>query len=313
MVFIFVIFNLLFVQINNIQSFFTPQYSGDNKYPFVLPFSNNRNIYVMTSKMFLKISQKDGNIKIDSSSTQSLDYSKEAIFLVDKSKTAYLFYSHKFYIIKDNQNNGIMKNISISEFSQNVDSENYFGSIIFDNSFAIYGINSNNLNFLKKQEQNDNFDSYSYNFEHIEKASCKFIENEKFICALIINKYIEIYFFNSLSKSDAPNYYKLNYNNSNFNDYSNLALYDTTKSATIKLLCMQKNDKSIICLFLNILIETPFVQIEIIGKNFLNFTLNDEYSEKDCYFSEISNEYLFCCDIYNFIFRTRCNKSISHI
>ena len=62
-----------------------------------------------------------------------------------------------------------MKNISISEFGQNVDSENYFGSIIFDNSFAIYGINSNNLNFLKKQEQFDNFDSYNYFFEHIEK------------------------------------------------------------------------------------------------------------------------------------------------
>ena len=190
MVFIFVIFNLLFIQINNIQSFFTPQYLEDNKYPFVLPFSNNNNINVMTSKNFLKISQKDGSIKIYRFSIQELDYSKEAIFFVDKSKTAYLFYSHKFYIIKDNHNNGLMKNISISEFGQNVDSENYFGSIIFDNSFAIYGINSNNLNFLKKQEQNDNFDSYSYNFEHIEKASCKFIENEKFICALIINKYI---------------------------------------------------------------------------------------------------------------------------
>ena len=189
----------------------------------------------MTSKNFLKISQEDGSIKIDSSSTQSLDYSKEEIFLVDKSKTAYLFYSHIFYIIKDNQNNGIMKNISISEFSQNVDSANYFGSIIFDNSFAIYGINSNNLNFLKKQEQNDNFDSYSYNFEHIEKALCKFIENGKFICALIINKYIEIYFFNSLSKSDVPNYNPINYNNLNFNDCINLALYDTTKSASILL------------------------------------------------------------------------------
>ena len=132
----------------------------------------------MTSKNFLLISERDGSIKIDSSSTQALNYSKEAIFFVDKSKTAYLFYSHKFYIIKDNHNNGLMKNISISEFGQNVDSENYFGSIIFDNSFAIYGINSNNLNFLKKQEQFDNFDSYNYFFEHIEKASFKSIEME---------------------------------------------------------------------------------------------------------------------------------------
>ena len=100
MVFIFVIFNLLFFQINNIQSFFIPQYLEDNKYPFVLPFSNNSNIYVMTSKNFLLISERDGSIKIDSSSTQALNYSKEAIFLVDKSKQPIFFILTNFILLK---------------------------------------------------------------------------------------------------------------------------------------------------------------------------------------------------------------------
>ena len=297
-----------FIHVNNKQILSTPRYLIVGKYPFILPDSNNDNYYVFVSNNVLKINKSDGNII---TKVHEFKYSNETIYCIFSDK-AYLFDSQRFYYIDINEN---FNNIYIKLFNSNYYSGEYFGSIILNNIFAIYGKNSNKFVFLRKMIMGNEFIKYEYNIENIKKISCKFIENNYFLCAILINNEVKIY----LLKYD---FYQ-NYNNKCFcinydidnNEYSNLALYDTI-SAKTKILCKSYSNK-IICNFVKITIYSSELisgNIENIEQPYLNFiSCSNDFSEKDCNFSEFNNEYLFCCGITDYIICYRINKTSFNI
>ena len=69
---------LLFIRKSNPQTIFTPKYIINNQYPFVLPYSDNENYYLITSTNGYKINKENGTI--DDEFSLSLSYSKETIF-----------------------------------------------------------------------------------------------------------------------------------------------------------------------------------------------------------------------------------------
>ena len=135
----------------------------------------------------------------------------------------------------------------------------------------------------------------------------KYIENWKYICVLIIEKKIQIYLIKY--NYGINNYYLNLIKEDNSTQYINIGLYDTTIAKSIKILCSQENNfnQKISCCFLNIMdYNNPFnldnMRIERLGDKNLTFISNlNDFSEKDCCFSEFNDEYLFCCGILNFI------------
>ena len=130
----------------------------------------------------------------------------------------------------------------------------------------------------------------------MQKVSCKYLGNKKFICAININDDIQIYI--------------LNYENiivycfSTDYDTKELALYDTTISLTTKILCRQDkgNDKKVICYFFRINnLDDNRGNIEYGQESLIFISEDNDFSEKDCCFSEFNNEYLFCCGIKDYI------------
>ena len=276
MVIIDLILIFLFIQKNKAQIQYYPRHLADDKYPFALPSTcNNYYYFVIASVNIIKINKETDERKCDGHSSL-LGYSNSIIYCADKSNNSYFFYQQKFYFIKCEQNY-----ISISSFSQNSYYGNYFGSIALENEIAIYGINSNKLFFLKQKDSYD-FQRDEFDIEGMQKASCKFLGNKKFICAGNANDAIQICI--------------LNYENiivycfSTDYDTKELALYDTTISLKTKILCRQDkgNNKKVICYFfrINNLDDDNMENIEYLGQeNLIFISESNDFSEKDCCFS----------------------------
>jgi hypothetical protein len=290
MVIIDLILIFLFIQKNKAQIQYYPKPLADDKYPFGLPSTcNNYYYFVIASGNIIKINKETDETKCDGHSSL-LAYSNSIIYCADKSNNSYFFYQQKFYSIKCNINS-----ISLSLFSQNSYLGNYFGSIALENEIAIYGINSNKLFFLKQKDSYD-FQKYEFDIEGMQKASCKFLGNKKFICAGNANDAIQICI--------------LNYENNNTycfsTDYDTkeLALYDTTISLKTKILCRQDkgNDKNVICYFFRINnLDDNMENIEYLRQeNLIFISESNDFSKKDCCFCEFNNEYLFCCGIKDY-------------
>ena len=86
----------LFIEVSYTQKIFIPQYKANNKYPFLLPYSDNDYYYLITSNKGLKIKRDDGNIN---EMGYGLQYSNEAIFCVDIFNNSYIYFLHKLYSI----------------------------------------------------------------------------------------------------------------------------------------------------------------------------------------------------------------------
>ena len=136
------------------------------------------------------------------------------------------------------------------------------GSIAKDNDFVIYGYDENNANILlftsKNQEYHAHFDRKNVN----NNLSCKFIENQIYICAININADLFIYCFKyhidkNSSQDDSLKPYRNPYSTSMlYSSISGFGLYDTTTNNDVKLLC-RENDYIIKCRFLKITISSP--------------------------------------------------------
>ena len=283
----------------------------DSQYPFVLPFSDYDNYYVITSTIGLKINKENGKITTYDSQAQ-VKYNKEAIYCVDKLNKGILYDSYNLYSI--NYNNSIS---SIPIYNGNI--HNYFGCIILmdTDDFVIYGLDSKKL-FFSSMKNAQSLDTHHHQIHNIDKVSCNNIKNESVICAVIISLHFQLY---SLNYLDNNNYFHLNYNLFSSGNYISLALYDTTISETTKIVCAQKldNNKTILCRFFKINKTSTSsnintANIENLGQENITFTpYTYNFTEKDCCFSEFNNEYLFCCGANNFIICYRLDTNYSII
>ena len=73
-------------------------------------------------------------------------------------------------------------------------------------------------------------------------------------------------------------------------------LYDTDKY-NIKILCKKGNDNTINCNFFEIIIENQKSTFNFNNNLNLAFTISEDWSEKNCYFSKFISEKIFCCAI----------------
>ena len=132
--------------------------------------------------------------------------------------------------------------------------------------------------------------------------SCKYIGEKIYIWAFIFDNENQIHFLSNKANND--NYFCVTCVTNDLNEYVDLAIYDTI-SAKTKILCKSYNNR-IICNFVNITIynsNKPISgNIQNIGQQNLTFILNsNDFSEKDCSYSEFNNEHLFCCGIDDYI------------
>ena len=289
------------IQVYHSQIVFRPIYSNNTKYPFVLSHSDN-DYYVITSKKGLIINKVNGNIV---EYNQSFEYSNETIYCIDKSNNNFLYHSQQFYQINVNQ--FILK----PESNPITNNGNYLGSITFEDHIVVYGLDIDKFLYLKK-EDNNNIEIIIYNdINNIKRVSCKIFYNPYFICAMIIEKTIQI----KLLKNHNKNKLDLNtiiYFSNKSKEYINCALYDTTLEKT-KILCKQQNNnnKKINCHFLEITFDNSenSGSSERIGNRLTFIPGIGDFTEKDCCLSEFNNEYLFCCGINNFIICYRINQT----
>ena len=308
MVIINLIFIFHFIGLSYAQEVFTPQYMMNIDFPFLLPYSDNENYYLIASQKGLKINKDNGTINIYE---HKLQYADQGIFCADKLNNSYLFNANKLYSINH------IEFISVNEITNNsCNDNNYIACITLEDNFVIYGKNSNKLIYIQKNINEYTYHCNSIDIEFPQKFSCKFIKDEKFICALIKEEEkIKIHLYYGNNWKDTNNFKPINYDSKK---YENLALYDTTIDSTTKILCghdkTNTNHKTITCCFITIIFgnenSVSDGKIEVLGTQNLTFnSKNHQFSEKDCCFSEFNNEYLFCCGGQIFIICYRLNYS----
>ena len=265
-----------------------PLHLDNRQYPFLLSISDNDYNYLITSGKSFQINTTNGLIN---ETKNTISFPPNSILIKDKSNNNYLYDSNNFYKIdyKDFISfNPIPKGSEITNPSSSII---IIGSIAKENNFIIYGLSDNKLFF-------------SNNFEKIfvseklfnPKLSCKFIEEEEFICAKIEEDKIKIILLNFNIKEEK--YFDIfHVEEINFEIFIDLALYDTSKN-NIKYLCGY-NGESVDCLFLECGHPSePYIKFFLEQK--INFNYNF-FSQINCYFSEFNSEYLFCCGFENLI------------
>ena len=296
------IFHFLFIALfiqslnNNIQIKENPIFLTNSKYPFVISTTDNY-YYVITKGKSLKINKESGNIeKTNDNILTSYIY----IYIFDNSNNNYIYYSNEYYTITYKPTI-LFSKITVESKSKSMFHEEIkiIGSIPKSNDFIIYGYTTNNLLFSGKSRE---YRSVQPIFGINDNLSCKFIEGEYYICAMIIsdNLYLNCFKYNikildsyldSLTLGSIPPVLR-------YNDISTFGLYDTDKNE-IKILCNKpKNQQNIYCNFFKTT-KNP-LSSDILGDNNIIFTSNI-FNEKNCYFSLFNSEYLFCCAIIDCI------------
>ena len=280
-----------FIYVNYAQLLSNLIHLNDKRYPFVLFNSDNNYYYVITSGESLKIHKESFNIE----RIKTNDFSHEPLYCYYNSKNNYIYESNKIYYIDYNPSINI---IQINNF--NSLKGNYVGCIPQNNDFIIYGIDSNNLIFLSASQYSNH--KLENNEDISEKISCKHLIMNGFICASIYkNKINIIFFYYNINNSYKTLTFIQKIPEDNDKNFINLALYDTNDSTT-KILCKQNEgilDINCVCFKIgidrgNIVISKYTNQINIKSSS-------NDFSEKDCSFSEFNDEYLFCCGVIDSI------------
>ena len=286
-------FIILFYQINSIIE--NPIFLVDSKNPYVLSVNDNNSYYIIAKGMNLKVKKKTGK-RIASSSNE---VEEGCFFTHDFSYKNYLLCSDKYYII-NNSNNFLYEKYEYNSLVKNcIDPTTIVGSMINKNNddIYIYGYSANQIYFLHYFIEHQNFPKDS-----VIGMSCKFIEDNYFICGKIVLLKLYVYNFKiNIDFSIEPLLTLLPDESSDylyFDSISSLGLYDTDKN-NIKLLCRQRNQE-INCYFIKITTNEES-SIELIGDENIVFTTSNDFTEKNCYFSEFNNQYLFCCGIKDMI------------
>ena len=295
---------VLFIKINS-QIKENPIFLVESKNPFVLS-TNDDYFYLITIGKNVKI-QKESGIIIENTDNDAIrtDY----IFIADNSYNNYIYYDDIYYqIIYD-------PFLSYEEIEIPQDSEyrqmNSVGCVLNNNNddIIIYGYYGNDYLVFST-----NLGGYSYAFiSGIKnyKLICKFIEDENFVCAIIIDSTLELYCLKHhiINPSDSSQNKLTLYNNTeplSSGFISSFGLYDTNKN-NIKLLCGQTREE-IICIFIEISI-TDKSSYTALGTQNMKLTTSNAFTEKNCYFSLFNNEFLFCCAITDYIKCYRINSN----
>ena len=160
----------------------------EGSYPILLSSKFDDYNYIITSGKVFKISKENGTI-VDTA--DFLRYNENFISIYDNNNSNYIYYGNEYYFI--NYLDFLSyKDIEVSSKSKSfttTESVNNKGSIAQDNDFIIYGVRSNYFIFTSKSQE---YRSYATINHLSDKFSCKFIEGNEFICAMIINENLEI-------------------------------------------------------------------------------------------------------------------------
>ena len=271
--------------------------------PFVVS-SNDSYYYVLTEGKNLKINKEYGNIENITYFTQT---SSKYFYVKDNKYNNYKYFQNKYYKINYNQ---FISYEKINGFSQIMcDSKviSAVGGIAKNNELINYGFYNNCLIFSSYSR----YHQANTTIEGIDdKLSCKLIEDEYYICVMIINQHLNIYCLNYHIYLDGSNYdpltsYKLIESSNNIQSFG---LYDTGESH-VKLLCDVEN-QMVHCKFFKII---DFKSIELSGDDNIIFEATDYFNENNCSLSQFNNEYLFCCAFINYIKCYRINSDTHHI
>ena len=188
MVILFLLLNILFIQ-NNSQIKENPinlTSSLNNRlYPLVLT-SSDEYYYVLTSMNDLQIEKESGDVK---NIKENNIISQNTIHHVDNSNNNYLFNWNDYYFINYNpfiSYQNYQMNLQPNGFNINILKN--IGIIQFDNDVIIYGYYDKELFFCSKSQQYCS--SFSYQ-NPMKQLSCKFIEEEYCLCAMVTKKFHE--------------------------------------------------------------------------------------------------------------------------
>ena len=311
----FFIFIFLFTRIN-LKIKENPIFLVEAENPFVLS-TNDDYYYVMTKGKSLKI-EKESGVIINITDNQ---FSSSEIFfnIIEYSNNNYI---NNYIYIKNSSNQlneyyHIIYNPFISYEKITVNSEpkesesstrlSIVGSIQTNNEFIIYGYSTFNTYLMFSSKSQYYISRISKNNIN-NNLSCKFLEGENYICAMIINSKLEIrcvmyHIVPADSSQDCLMFFP-NSNTYTYDSISSLSLYDTDKNY-IKILCRQIV-QNIYCEILKVMINNQ-VQYTILSNDNFTFTTSQSFTEKNCFFSLFNSEYLFCCAITNFIKCYRIN------
>ena len=173
------LFIVLFIRTHtNIQIKENPIFLVKSKEPFVLSTTDNY-YYVITKAMSLKIDKESGNIENKTiNSFSAFNY----IYIFDNSNNNYMKYSDDYFEIKYNP---FISFENIKFAPKLIDSDKsvkIIGCIPRDNEFIIYGYINNYLLF-SSQSRGNFVNQMIYNIN--DKLSCKFIDDDIYICAMI--------------------------------------------------------------------------------------------------------------------------------
>ena len=297
------LFIVLLIRTNS-QIIENPIFLFETKYPFALSTDDEEDdYYIITEGKSLQIDKDTGEIIDIKNNTFIIS---EYVYILDKSYTNYLYNmnSNNYYEIIYNP---FISYQEIAQPNSDFDYPNMIKiGVLQDNNFIIYGYNYNFLIFLDISHR---YSATVQIYYSIKQLTCKLIENEIFICAMIKNGeenkiYIETFKYinsqGSLEVNMFNNYY--NYYQSNSNIYS-FSLYDTDMY-DLKLLCL-KNEQNMQCKFFEIAITDTHSSFQILGDENLVFEIYNDITEKNCYITKFNEEYLFCCALTDYI---KCHR-----
>ena len=187
---LYFLFIILFIQTNSQTRKNNPKYLIERKYPFVLSTIDNY-YYVITKGKCLKIQKESGSI-IDTKD-KDVFTSSDYVYFTDNSNNNYLYFDHKYYNITYNPFISF-KQISVNSKPSDTPGMKRIGGIAQNNYFLVYGYSNDRNKYLLFSSIHQNNRNYIDNFNINDNLSCKYIEGENFICAMIINSNLQIIF-----------------------------------------------------------------------------------------------------------------------
>ena len=274
------------ISLINFQIIENPIFLVEDINPFVLS-TNDEYYYVITKGNCLKINKESG--RKDDIKENIYNQSNYYFYFEDNSYNNYLFYSDKYYQIIYNPFISY-KEITVNSKAQGSTSSKMInvGSIAKDNDFVFYGYDENNAKILLFSSKNQYYRAHFNRNNENNNLSCKFVENQIYICAININADLFIYCFKyhidkSSSQDDSLKPYRNAGSNSLiYSSISGFGLYDITSNNDIKLLC-RENDYIIKCRYLKITIHNEqggSYMYDFLGNEFLSISTSKDPRKK---------------------------------
>ena len=294
----------ILIQINS-EIILNPIKITDDRCPFVLT-SEDDYYYILTKKYIITLEKNTGNVI--NKKNHNIQLSSNFIGFDDNSNNNYLYDDDRYFYISYNESKLIKQTSFNLKLEYDLDKVINACKAPRINDFVIYGYKSNKL-FFCIQSQNY-CSSIEFNETLSEIISCKLILGMDYICAMLIDHQLTINFLRYNTYNNNPQQNSISLFSEDtisyiYDSIIDLGLYDT-RDNNIKIFCEHQKDNTIKCNFYRITIENERYNCYLLGER-LNFVNSKDWSEKDCYFSELNSEYLFCCGITNYIDCYRIN------